>query len=440
MGIKSFHSKWLICGFFAIGFSFSFSAYFLNFWDLADNEKLIVFSACNLFVFSILLLLPDEIFKNISNSFTRFSFLQKIVTLFITLGISLFLFGESLANIPTLNSFLIKILPDESNGSATNEIEILQIGLLGHDGHTFDSITPYDVILNGNWQTNKNSFSISSPGGDSIQYKFYSTDGISLLLQNSPLSGKIEVIWNGKSQIIDLQSDSYDQVIVDFPHYFSFQNLTFFRTFIVSFLIISNFISIFFLIFLFLITKQLFHNLPTLFWKANFAHKVVLLLFSITICFGFIEFSSQAIDILNIYRQSSNSLLSLFGKEGAYFQVYYKISDYFNGYKLIIPNGLILDQKKVSPKSLGEQDLLDLGQLSSINEQDYRSELSSLQVKSILEMKRASIPPSKNVIPHKVEFVFETNDQNNVLCLWWKDETLYFIPLMDGFNCLKGAM
>jgi hypothetical protein len=401
----------------------------------SDKEKLTVLCGLSFFLFSIFLLFPQNKLSTILVNFlSRFSFKQKLIAGLIVTGLSIALFLASLPYMPTVTSFDLTVLEDETGKNISSQFEILQINRLDSNGQNSDQVSPFRLTLNGNWKAYKKSLSISSSGGDSIQFTDYSHEGISLLLQKSPESGKINVNWNGTSQIIDLKSDTYDQVVFDFPYRFTFQKISLFRLFLVFFLLISDLISIFFLSSLVLLIIDRLQGFRLFFNKTNIIQKAILLLIPITIISGFVAFRDQAVGIFNLRRQNSNTILSLGGDELAYFQVYYKISNYYNGYKLIVPSGLM--SRNILPRSrFSQKDFLEIGHLESVTEEDYLYELSSAQIDNIKSLVIDRVPPSISVIPYDVEFVSEANTENKVVCFWMKVGSIYLIPAQNGIDC-----
>jgi hypothetical protein len=435
MSINPNSANLAICGIFGIGLAYSIGFNFLNFMFFSDKEKLTVFFGLSFFLFSVLLLFPNNNFSTIVvNLLSHFSIKQKVISGVIVIGLSISAFLSSLSYIPTVTSFDLTVLVDESGNNINRQIKILQINRLDVNGQYSDQVSPHSLTLHGNWKAYEKSLTILSSGGDSIQFTDYSNKGISLLLQKSPESGKVNVNWNGISQIIDLKSEAHDQVVFDFPYKFAFQKMSLFRLFLVSFLLICDLISIGFLFFLFLLIVDRLHGFQPFFCKNNIFQKAILLLIPITIISGFGSFRDQAVSSFKLLRQNSNTILSLGGDELAYVQVFYKISKYYNGYNLIVPSGFM--SRNILPKSkFSEKDFLEIGQLDSVSEEDYLYELSSVQIENTESMVIDRVPPSISVIPYDVEFVGETNSENKVICFWMKDGSIYLIPAQNGIDC-----
>jgi hypothetical protein len=305
-------SKLYAFGIIGIGLAFSISVYFLGFFYYSNNEKLVLLLALSFLFFSILFFIPPKILSTNAYFLSRFSFKQQIIGTIIIAGIALFSFLAGLPFLPTQNSFEIKILKNDLSPEKINQIEVLQIDSLGRNNLIGTTITPENISVFGNWTINKNSLSISGVGGESIHFIDNSNKGVSLLLLRSPHAGNISIDWNGNNQIINLRSETFDQVRIDFPHFFSWKNQSIIKNILVCFLVISNFTSLVFLLFFFetvyFLTQKLFKYLNRL----TLLKKIIvfLILFSPIInYFAFINY--QTVDSYKMDRIPSNSLIRL---------------------------------------------------------------------------------------------------------------------------------
>lgn len=302
--------KWVACGTFGIGLAYSISACFLGLFYYSNIEIIVLLTALSFTFSTILLLIPKFYFSRIIFFLGKFSNKQILFAAIILTGISIMAFFVSLSFLPTLNTFQLSILENEQDPDKSREISVLQIEKIGKNGILNEVISPYTVKLVGNWVIEKNSLSISGNGTESIVFAENSNNGISLLLLKAPQGGKILVNWNGASQIIDLQNDTFDQIRVDFPHFYSWKHQSTIRNILVFTLIFSNIISFVFLLifswYVYLLTQgaiKIFTTLPLL-------QKVIVFLILITPIINIIAFSNfQSTDESKMGKIPSNSLI-----------------------------------------------------------------------------------------------------------------------------------
>jgi hypothetical protein len=438
---KSSFPKWLLYGFFAIGFSYSISTYFFKILLFTNTEKLLVLLSISFLVFSLLLLLPKTIFPFIKDLFFKQSLQKRILLLCITFGCSLVLFLIGLPYLPTNNDFKLTIQQDELNKNPNKLFEIYAITSVGNDGRDKKQIAPHALNLVGNWTIEKNSLSILSSGGESIEYKDYSNNGISLLLLRSPDSGEISVRWNGEDETINLRTDQSDQIIIDFPHSFTLYDMSAIRIIMIFSLLISNWISNLFLYFFLILIISKYSETGIRFNLLKLPQKLFFVVIFLTAVINLFVFAHyQSFDVFYLRRSSTNSLIALDNSSDdnfPYFQVYYNLAKNFNGYDFVVPKNVFTSGKLHTHPILKEERLLELGRISSVIQKEYNPELSEKQFVKISKMEKDTVPPI-GVIPFDFQFIHDLNNRNDVLCMWWHKDSIIFIPKQNDFDCLKG--
>jgi hypothetical protein len=415
----------------AICLSYSFCVYVLDLFYLSNYEKIILFLVLCVFLGSVFSFLPESFFHP-NEFFQPINFRKKIISILIPIGISLLVTIIGFQKIPTVNTFDLVVLPNDSEIQKTNRVEVNEIESVKKNDPLPGLISPLDTVRQGNWDINGNSVQITGIGGESIHFQDYSTNGMNVLLLSGPEAGKISINWNGTNQILDLHNETYNEVLLKFQHVFIWKNLSISRKALIGFLFLSNFIAITFILYLFFfiffaIRKRLIFD-----YKLTITQKAIVLLLLLSPIINFSSFLQfQNIDLYKLIRVSSNSLISLDNSSKdnfPNFQVYLKLEQYFKGDKLLFPKDTLPGLK------LKELQFYILARLAAVSEGIYDPNLSPSQVSKVAAMKSEAIPPM-GIVPFRFVFVLEPEGQNRMICLWRNNDVVYFIPTQKEFDC-----
>ena len=416
-----------------IGLSFSTSVYFFNFFRIPDQEKIIV--VCDLFLlfsFAVFLLIKNNYIKiPISQKHFRITALFYVVFFAIS---SICLTYYSLQWFPTLNTFEVTILPSTSPQLKSNRVEIYEIALLPFENGKVKPIAIDDIELNGDWNSEGGKFSVSGFGGEKLSFNDFSTNGIRFLLLQGPDAGEIEIKWNGKSKIVNLNSEVYNQALLEFPHKFTWYNLSPVRIILFSFLFISNFISLMIIGLIITYAWYIFPKYLPILQKVTIWQKSIIALVLISPLINlFVFFHYQSNNIFRLERVASNTLAGLDNSSKdnfSNFQVYLKLEELYQGYNLIIPD----EEMFLRDVRLRDDQLLTLARLNSIEQSNYNPNITKDLINDLDSLDSEMIKRAAR-IPFDYYFLKTQNSFEDSLCLWRYDDIVLFIPNSDHLSC-----
>jgi hypothetical protein len=332
---------------------------------------------------------------------------------------------------PSWNKFKISVSPDETTKTNISDLSILEIVSISPEKTS--SVVPYYKIITAGGCQQKN-IGIMCLGNEkgTIEYQEFSNNSLSILLEGSPSGGKFQTSYNNKIQTIDTYRANDDQFSITIPYFFDWQYQSVARKAEIILIFLSNSIFIFSLLVLLSYTVSRGNEFVQ-YVKENKKIAFSILVLIATVIANLLLFQNyQKMDLYRLQRVPGNTLIDLdmtSHDNKSNLQVYLNFFQYFQN------NDLYITKNQLSHFRLTAPSFLIYSQLKSVNSIAYREELSLADIESLKDKKTVTIPPSGR-IDFTYKLVLEPLETE--LCTWTYQDTLYFIPINDKFDCRKG--
>jgi hypothetical protein len=332
---------------------------------------------------------------------------------------------------PSWNKFIISVSPVETTKTNVSDLSILEIVSISPE-NTSSVIPYYKIITTGGCQQKKIGIGCLGNEKGTIEYQEFSNNSLSILLEGSPTGGEFQTSYNNKIQTIDTYRENDDQFSIAIPYYFDWQYQSVARKAEIILIFLSNSISIFFLLallfYIFSRGNELVQNV-----KENKRIAFSILVLITTVISNLLLFQNyQKMDIYRLQRVPGNTLIDLdmtSHDNKSNLQVYLNFFQYFRN------NDLYLTKNQLSHFRLTAPAFLIYSQIKSVNSIAYKEDLSLTDIESLQDKKIVTIPPSG-----RIDFTYKLilDPLQTELCAWTYQDTLYFIPINDKFDCRKG--
>ncbi|MHC1783423.1 MAG: hypothetical protein AB9891_11840 [Anaerolineaceae bacterium] len=337
-------------------------------------------------------------------------------------------------SIPSINNLSIQTSFTPNTPQQKAQLEIVNIFPIDEYGDFVEGLS-LQTSISGSCQTHSYGFSCDGSSEGSVNVEAFSTSGVRIVFQGSPVGGKALLNWNGASREIETWRATYDQFELLLPYKFDFNRQTPKRKVELLVLYFSTVISLFLFLELLVNLPQwlkkvnLISNSKSRFWIFSLS---MLLLAAINLAMFELY---QRIDIFRLQRVRGLSLIDLDNTSHdniQNFQVVDHFYNYYRGFDLYAVPGA-LEKLRLSPVTF-----LTFARAGSVEEIDFSPELSSRQFNLLRDKELVIIEPAGKT-PFEFVFIQVGTPSSRVVCLWEYQGIYYFIPARDEINCLEGV-
>ncbi|MHC1781170.1 MAG: hypothetical protein AB9891_00170 [Anaerolineaceae bacterium] len=406
---------------------------FMRFAYLPLSEKLILLLlpwTIGMLWCSVFLMRKKDLHSLFSHFFNKSSGLLFSAALMISITLA----AVFIDSFPSMNKLSIQTVITDGDLAKQTRLEIINIFPVQQHAESRQE-SPLWASVTGSCQPLTPGYICASDSEGSIHVEAFSTSGIRIVIQGSPVGGKALLNWNGTPSEIETWRAAYDQFELLLPYKFDITRQTPNRKVELLVLYFSTAISIFLLL-------QLLVNLPRLLKKTNLISNsksrfwVLSLSMLVLAVVNLAIFDLyQRIDIFRLQRVRGLSLIDLDNTSHdniQNFQVVDHFYNYYRGFDLYAVPGA-LEKLRLSPVTF-----LTFARAGSVEEIDFSPELSSRQFNLLRDKELVIIEPAGKT-PFEFVFIQVETPSSRVVCLWEYQGIYYFIPARDEINCLEGV-
>jgi hypothetical protein len=395
------------------------------------REKLIILLAPWIIIICILWYLDIQKPFNLTLPLQKYPGAVLFLLIFTFLIMSVISFLK-INQIPTSNTLLIEVKLDAPTQNNDNFLSILEIISSSPENHS-DVIPNYKTSTSGSCLSIGNGIICRGADVGTVIFKDVSNNSFSILLEGSHSDGSVKISLNNESQIVDTKRATDDQFSVSMPYKFQWQNQSTMKKLEIIMVFFSNSVCIF--IALLLVVTIIVNRIN---WFFNLSQNrnlfiiVLVLIFAIIINLKQFQYF-QTTDIFKLQRVHGNTLIDL---DNSSHDNIKNLPVYLNFYQYYKNHDLYITENQLIGFRLDSENLQRYSRAKSVNLITSNQELSQEDVDFLKDKKTVTILPGGR-IRFTYKLILEPLEENTGICAWYFEDTTYFIPIQDQFECRK---